>query len=309
VPIIAAPYDPPAAAVVASPWTSFAAMTWTAPNGDMWDLKGAPWSPSGVVLQRGARGLGMPPSDRFTTKSPAIAGSRSRGYRTDEREVIWPLKVFQDGGSTEWMRYDRAFWSTMAPDRTGVWTVTHPDGQTRSLTLRFVNDGNDTAPVDPMLVGWALYGITLVAEQPYWEGTPLVRSWKASAPVSFFGAGAPSFYISSGSTFSTATIDNPGDVEMWPQWVLSGPITSAAVGVNGHIVQYAVAIPDGQYRIIDTRPDHLTIVDQAGADRLADLGQAEFAPVPAGASVPLDISVVGAGTVTMIANPLYQRAW
>lgn len=308
-PILAAPYTPPALPPVVS-WDGFAGMTWTGFNGDQWDLKGSAVSPSGVTLQRGARGLHFPQVNRYSSSSPAVAGSRTRGHHTGDRDVFWPLKVFRDGGSQAWMEYDRRFWATMAPDKPGVWTVIHPDGQARSLTCTAQHDGDGSFAIDPLLVGWALYGLNLVAEQPYWEGSPIVRTWKASPPVDFFDpAGSPPFHISSGSTFATAVIDNPGDVEAYPVWVLTGPTTSVAVGVDGHVVEYEVAIPEGQTRTIDTRPDRLTVVDQDGVDRIDDLGAAEFVAVPAGASVALDVAVAGTGMVEATIRPLFYRAW
>jgi hypothetical protein len=199
----------------------------------------------------------------------------------------------------------------MAPDKPGVWTVTHPDGQTRTLTCTAAHDGGHAYSWDPSRIGWAAYGQGLLAEQPYWAGAPIERSWKASEPVDFFGPTGfgPPFYISSGSTFASAEVDNPGNVEAYPAWTLTGPSTTASVGVDGHVVEYAAPIPDGETRIIDTRPDRLTVVDQDGNDRIDDLGGAEFVPVPAGASVALDIAVAGAGMVTMALTPLFHRAW
>jgi len=224
--------------------------------------------------------------------------------------VYWQVQVYNGGGSQAWIEYDRAFWKTLQPGKPGTWTVVHPDGTARTLVCTAQHGGDRSSPWDASRIGWATYPQTLIARQPYWAGEPVVRTWRASPVVNFLDPlGSPPFHISSGSAFVGAVIDNPGDVETYPLWTLTGPITSASIGVNGRVFVYNVAIPDGQTRTIDTRPDKLTVVDQAGADKLADLGQAEFVPVPAGISVPLTLSVVGTGMVSMSLTPYYHRAW
>ena len=283
---------------------------WTGWDGSEWDLSGLG---SGVSLGSGVRGLTMPPVQRFSTDSPGVAGSRWRGFRTQEREVFWPLRVYHEAKSQEWIEYDRALWATMHPARTGVWTVTHPDGSSRSLTLRCVDDGSHAFDTDPALLGWARYAVTLVAEQPYWEGEPLTRSWKTVDPKPFFGGvvggKGPTFYISSGSTLGNATMDNPGDVDAWPVWTIYGPTSSVSVGVGGKLVTVPFAIADGDSLTIDTRPSAQTAFTAAGVEMTSQLSAFNFAPVPSGQSVPLSLSMVGNGVVQAALTPLHLRAW
>ena len=307
-PILASPFQVVAPLDVAASWPGISAMTWTGWDGSEWDLLGS----NGVALTAGARGMSMPPVDRFTSTSPALAGSRWRGSRTLEREVFWPLFVYNDGGSQAWVEHDRAFWRTMDPTRPGLWSVTHPDGTIRTLVCRFVDDGDGVFDRDPSAAGWAVYGVTLVAEQPYWQGTPVTQTWKTVSPVSFFGAGSggPPFTISPGSSLAKASINNPGDVDAYPLYTITGPVDSVSVGYAGNVVQLG-AIADGQTRIVDTRPDRLTVKDQNGVDRWSELGaSANFdAPLPPGNPISLSLAMVGAGTVTASIIPLYYRAW
>ena len=305
-PILAAPsFVPPAPGRLVAQGSSH---TWTGWDGSVWDLSG--WD-SGVSLGAGVRGLTMPPVQRFTSDSPGVHGSRWRGSRTQEREVFWPLRVFHAAGSQDWLDYDAAFWRTMHPDHTGVWTVTQPNGVARSLRLRCLDDGQQSFDTDPALLGWARYGVTLVAEQPYWEAEPLVRSWKLTAPVPFLGPNGlgPPFYISQGSTMSKATIDNPGDIDAWPVWTIYGPTDTVTVGVNGRTVSVPFSIPAGGLITIDTRPTAQTALDGMGVEFTAQLGSFNFAPVPAGRSVPLSLSMVGNGYVEASLTPLHLRAW
>lgn len=303
---------------------------WVGWDGTVWNLVD---EASGVLLTPGVRGLSMPPVRRYTSVSPAVPGSRWRGQVALEREVFWPLFVYSNAGSQAWVEYDRAFWRTMHPEKTGVWRVTSPDGGTRTLRLRFVNDGDPSWDRDPVMAGWATYGITLVAEQPFWEGQLSTRTWAASAPVDFFGDGtAPAFHITSGSTLAGATMANPGDVDAYPVWAIRGATTSVSVGVGGRVIEVPFAVAADRLLVIDPRPTAQTAVEvdapassvapgsaewgawleehlPAGTDRTADLGEVDFAPIPPGAAADLSLTMVGTGMVTASLTPLYNRTW
>lgn len=322
--VYGAPYAPP---VPAAPAWSGVQMTWTA-KGTVWPLTDPQ---TGLCLLSQVRGLGAPKFTRYSVSSPATPGSSFRGVSVADRDVFWPLHIWNDESSLEWMDRDSAFWSTMDPYDTGVWTVFLPDGDTRSLRLRFVDDSDHASEVDPVSKGWDTYGINLVAEQPFWEGSPVVRSWKADTPQPFFDPTGPQLVnISSGHTLSTATITNPGDVESFPKWFIDGPASAGTVGVDGVTVSIPFAVASGSCLVIDSDPDVIgaTMYDvtTSGAtvkpssrvvgvdlinpvDRTTDLGEADFAAVPAGSSVPLSLSVTGGGTIEVSLPTRYRRAW
>lgn len=306
-----------------------------------WAAKGLEFSltdrRTGIHLMPGVRGLGSTTTERHSSASPAVAGSRYEGTSTLDREAHWPLRIWHNGGSIDWMERDRAFWATMDPEDTGVWTVTHPDGKHRSLRLRFVSDGDHARDRNPLRLGWDTYGITLVAEQPFWEGDPVVKSWKNRTYAPFFEPTGPQIVnIAAGSDASTATIDNPGDVESYATWFLDGAMTAAAVGVNGVVVDVPFAIATGECLVIDSDPELVgaTMYQISAAqlalpaeqrkkpsarvigvdlinplDMSAALGEADFAPIPAGASVPLTLTITGAGAVEALLPTRYRRPW
>jgi hypothetical protein len=225
------------------------------------------------------------------------------------REVFWPVKVWSDAGSREWVERDRAFWRTLQPSRTGVWTVTHPDGAKRSLTLRVAGDGDPSFDTIPSLRGWAKYGITLVADQPYWEGEPVMRTWAQANQQPFMPATAGAGYtISSGSPLETATITNPGDVETFLRWEVAGPCTSVTVGVNGATIIAPVTLDAGEVMVIDTDPE-VQAAYVGDTDVTIQLTKAEFAPIPSGESVELSLFMTGTGTIQAELTPLFERAW
>jgi hypothetical protein len=219
----------------------------------------------------------------------------------------------------------------MDPSDTGVWTVTHPDGASRSLRLRFRSDGDKASNLDPMLVGWDSYGITLVAEQPFWTGEAVVKSFAPPpVPLPFFDPTGPQI-VNIGSSYSVenATIDNPGDVASYPRWYVDGETTHASMGVGETIVNVPFTVPAGSCLVVDSDPDLIgatlyeITVDAPSkpseriigkhlispVDKTAALGEADFAPIPAGEQVPLSLTLTGTGVVEVQLPTLYRRPW
>lgn len=297
---------------VVAEWPGLLGMSWTGWNGVRFELL-ALGSP--VRAAPGVRGLTSPEYQLWSSASPAIAGQSHRGSRVLPRECLLPVWVLSDAGSLDWVDVDQRFASTLHPDRPGVWEVIHPDGMTRRLSCRVVADGAGALTLDPTASGWLGYQLELVADQPHWEGAPVVRQWSNAASVNFFGgtpAGSgPPLVIGAGSTISGATITNPGDVDAYPIWQIDGPWTTVTVGTAGRTATLNATVTAGHSRIIDTRPDRLTVVDQAGVDRISELTATSdlLAPIPAGAEVPLSLSMTGTGAVTASITPLYRRAW
>lgn len=305
--VFLAPAGPPpvASAQVAapSPWYGLG-HRWLGWDDSVWDL--SDWRSGAFLTGGGVRGLTMPEFARHTSRSASIPGARYRGHVEGEREAFWPLYLYADDGSQAWVERDRAFWRTLQPGRTGQWEVRHPDGGSRRLRLRLVDDGQHAWVRDPVKFGWALYGITLVAEQPFWEGDPVVRSWA--------GAGEPGNFpwtIARGNTLASASMPNPGDVDAWPVWTVHGPVTSVTVGVGGRLITAPIELAEGEWLRIDPRPGPRgkSAYDSSGARRTPELTVREFEPVPPGESVPLSLAMTGTGRVEASLTPLWYRAW
>lgn len=302
-------------------------MTWTA--------KGVTWSltdrAAGIFLKPGVRGLGTVTTERHAASSPAVPGSRHEGTSVLDREVFWPLRIYSRDGSIEWMLRDRAFWQGMDPDDTGVWEITRPDGAKRSLKLRFRDDGDHARRKNPLKLGWDDYNITLTAEQPYWVGEPVVNAFSPPPPPQpFWPDDGNLVNISSSYSVETATIDNPGDVESFPRWYIDGNTPTASVGVDGVVVTVPFTVPYGQCLVIESDPENIgatlydITVEGMGlkpservfgvhlinpVDKTKQLGENDFAPIPAGKAVPLSLTLTGTGVVECLLPTLYRRPW
>lgn len=281
---------------------------WLGWDGSSFDLSNR-WSPV-FLTDAGVEGLNMPPHQAWTGSSPAVHGQYYRGHVVEPRPVFWPLHVYSDSSSAEFVEADRALWRSLQPGRHGRWAVTTERSGTRSLSCRFVDDGGHAYTVDPVQRGWASYGVSLVADVPFWEGSPVRRVWAQSDALNFFGgaARAPLFNISSGSQLGSARITNDGDLEAWPVWTVTGPCSSVTVGVDGRTVQWNVALGEGDILVVDTDPT-VQVAWLNGVDVTALLGSADFAPIPAGADRQLSLTMAGTGSVEATITPRYFRAW
>lgn len=282
---------------------------WHGWDGSVWNISDPE---HGIILTNaGLEGYGPPPVEDYTQTAPGVHGSRLRGYRVEDRPVFWPIMLFHDGSSVDWMERDRALWNTFLPGRYGTWEITHPGTNTvRRLRCRYVGKGG-AFPLDPVFAGWAEYGIELVADdQPFWTGDPVGRTFVTEPPADFFNDGAaPVFRISSGSSAATARVTNPGNVESWPTWRIEGPTTTVRAGVGGLRVEVPFELLAGQTLTIDTDPTRQTATRETGEDVTHLLGDAEFAAIPPGADVQLDLEIIGTGSVRAEFVPRYMRAW
>lgn len=298
------PYIPPAPRVNLWPGAS---MTWTGWDGSVWDLTG-PRNGSGVALMEGVRGLDMPEVTHRESESEAREGTRWLSSHTNKREVYWPLTVFNDKSSAEWVAYNRAFRRTMHPKKPGLWAVRAPDNSVRSLICRFASDGGQGATHSPGLFGWMNFGYTLQAEQPYWTGTPVSRSWIAGTDdLPFMGTyGGPPFYISPAATLDTATIPNEGDEPAFVTWTLDGPIDAGVLlGVGDALMGYPDALGVGDRLVINTRDVSARLNGTRVSQKLDPRAPL---PVEPDAEAPLSIAAAGGGKITATLTPLYFTA-
>lgn len=257
-------------------------------------------------------------------------GSRHRGTSTKDRDVFWPIYLYSDNGSAEFMERQRAFWRSLDPDLEGTWTAALPDGGRRTLGLRLIG-ADDDLQHDHIQRGWAAYGINLLADDPYWLGETVTRSWSqgdardyypTSADMATYGYPAGTInYLSPGGALGSAKFTNDGDVPTYPVWTVIGPTTAVSFGVGGADIVVPFTIPAGYAVQIDTDPVNGQVLwygqwdANAKAitnpvDRTPELSQqSAFVAIPRGQDRPLTIQMTGTGTVIAEVRNKYRQAW
>ncbi|WP_244516728.1 phage tail family protein [Arthrobacter alpinus] len=210
----------------------------------------------------------------------------------------------------------------------GTWTIHLPGGARRTLDLRLVSS-EDNLLFDSIKRGWAKYGITLLADRPYWLGETVKKSWgqedlrnydvSLQDRIDYGYASNVINYLSAGSTLGSAAVSNDGDIPTFPAWTAVGPTTSVSFGVDGSRIKVPFGIPEGYAVQIDTDPvngqvlwygpwDGSKIADPV--DRTSELDPtSKFVAIPRGQDRKLSIVMTGTGTVLAEVQNKYRRAW
>jgi hypothetical protein len=306
------PVEPPPDPPVMANWQGLTA-TWTGYDGSRWDISDPG---SGVfITDAGIRGLHMPEITPYASQSPLLHGSRFKGYRIEPRELFLPTFLYSDVSSADWLDRNEAFWRTMHPGQTGLLRITRPDGKSRGLVCRYRNSGDWADEKGAVAGGWALYPITVVAEQPLWMGEPDTRSWEQTPDLDIFPDDDTDdyvLYIASPAQLDTAKMSNPGDEPVRPIWSVYGPFDSVTVGVEGRTITVG-PLDAGEARIIDTRPEFLAMYDKNGNEVTDELSEdSQFASIPPGEAVLLSLEMTGGDVgayVEASVTPLYHRAY
>ena len=245
----------------------------------------------------------------LTSSSRAVPGHRLRGTRPRARSVVWPLLVYGDTQES-WFVADKGFWHSISPDQAGTWRVS-VGAQVRELRLTAMFSSDDEYESDPYYNGWAKYVCEMEAQQPYWTGQTVIRTFEIgpTSPVDFFdAAGSPPFHITPGSTFSTATITNPGDVPAYPVWTAVGPLDDIQLGVGTVTIDVPFNLATDEVLRIDTDPRNQPATLD-GDDVTATLGFQPLAPVDPGEDRALTVVATETGTITCEIVPLFYRAF
>lgn len=210
-----APTSPPAQ----FPEVGLAVATYTDPSGTSWPLTDPQrgW----FTLADGVTGLGAAPVTVTTDPHPR-GGVRVRHVQPESRSIVWPLHVYGAGQAeflARWRSLARAFTDTsrLGP---GVLEIARPDGTRRQIGV-YYQEGFEGQ-------GQTGYGttadtaiLTLLCEDPYWvDPAPAAVHREHGVGEDFF---APFPSVSSSQVLGATTVTNPGDVVVWPTWVITGP--------------------------------------------------------------------------------------
>jgi hypothetical protein len=283
--------------------------TWLGPVGNLIELSN---TDAGVWLtDGGVEGLGVAKTKAFVRQTPALAGQRFTGFSAEPRDVFWPIAI--DSSVDGWKANQARLWGSLVPGEYGVWTVTL-DGVSRTLECRFSGDGGVPYTGDPSVKGLESAGISLVADDPWWKGPQFLAQFQPVEDVRPFFAVTSDrvFNLMSSSTVASATVANSGDVEAWPKYTITGPVSEFSATISGGIVSSVTNVVDGAVLVIDTDPTvQRAVLTVAGVASTVtrDLVGVDWRPVPAGGEVSLDVTLQGTGSLVVSFLPRFYRAW
>jgi hypothetical protein len=228
-PIITAPITTPPEPVpgtpVLLPEIGYATATYIDPSGQTWPLtdRAGGW----FTLADGVSGLGAAEYELSTDPHPR-GGARLRHAQPQPRTIVWPLFVHgSDHGEflSRWRALAAAFTRTLrrAPDGTrtpGILEIARPDGTRRQIEV-YYQGGFEGQSKQGYYRDTDSAVISLWCEDPYWvDPTPLTITREASTPGDFLD---PFPSVSSSQVLGETVVHNPGDVMVWPEWLITGP--------------------------------------------------------------------------------------
>jgi hypothetical protein len=221
-PVVAPEVPPETAPPVEVPGVGYATITYVDPTGTRWPMTDL--SRDWYALADGVSGLGAAPYTLTSDPHPR-GGARLRHVQAQPRTVVWPVLVkgrdhvaFQDN----WRALARAFTRTLR-EGPGLLEVALPDGRVRQLEVHYA-DGWDGRGQAATGITWDSAVVTLWCEDPYWVSTePVIVHRETGTQVDYL---VPYPSVSSSQVLGETTVTNPGDVDVWPTWVITGPASA-----------------------------------------------------------------------------------
>lgn len=298
------------------PDVGFCVATWYAPDGDVWPLTDT--SSNMFTQSEGVTGLGAA-GITITTDPRPRGGVRVRHVQPNERVITWSLYVRGDT-HTEfialWRAVTSAFTSTsrLGP---GTLEIARPDGTTRQVQA-YYQDGMDPSGKQGYGITSDFCVISLLCEDPYWRDAAPVRVHRAAAVGADFQSPYPS--VSSSQVLGSTTLVNPGDVEAWPSWEVTGPASSFTATLLATAEAFtldpsapAVAhgnLLAGQYVTVDTDPPRVRYMDGSNwTGALSWPGAALWAVPPGVSAATFALGGSSAGSaVDLSFYPRYESA-
>lgn len=290
---------------------------WTGWDGSEWDLRNGP----GIYLtDAGVSGLLELEAEIFTRTSSLIDGQEVTGWKANPREIVLPIDISSEVSAEDWYSRQTAFNRTLRPDRNGTLTITDPIGAQRTIQAHLDGSVGGSLPVDPTLDMGLTTVVNLIADDPWYKGPAVVQPFldASNVPRQFYGGEAvkkagPPFYLGTGIVTGDTTIENVGDYDFWPIWILHGPFDGLFIDVTGQQIISARTVDADQRLEIDTRQGEKVawLYDETDGTRINAtdyLTTADFARVVDGAQVPVTIRLTGTGTAAVAFQPRYFRA-
>ncbi|WP_320784203.1 phage tail domain-containing protein [Streptomyces sp. CRN 30] len=204
------------------PEVGYASVTYVDPTGRRWPMTdlNADW----YTLADGVSGLGAATYTRTSDPHPR-GGARLRHVQPQDRTIVWPLLVKgadHVAFTANWRALARAFTRTLR-EGPGWLEVARPDGTARRLAV-YYDGGYDGRGQAATGITWDSAALTLWCEDPYWLDVVAQTVHREQGTGQDYLEPYPT--VSSSQVLGATRVMNPGDVSMWPTWVITGPASA-----------------------------------------------------------------------------------
>jgi phage-related protein len=223
--------------------------------------------PFDTVLN-GMNGRFMPPIAFTEEEMPFLHGSRLRNIKVKPRDVDIPIHL-KDASEIEIRNMIRTCLRLFNPLKgDGKIRVLAPDGSQRELNCRYLQGLEGKEDKDSKGLAWMNFVLVFHAFDPFWyDSSTQVQTFKINeSPGSFFPI-LP-LRLASSTVFADITINNTGDVEAWPEWIIMGPGDGIVLSnlSTGESTGLNLSIGIGETVTINTRPLQKTITKDDGTN-------------------------------------------
>lgn len=281
------------------------------------------WSDDAWIARVGLTGIDIPTREIIRQRVPGLPGSRLVEIRDDEREVfvpVWTRALDRDYRTNlaqlarvRGMLDYRA--GTYADDDGTFDLVAHSSNGRRSLRCTYVDGLEGDYSSGAAYSTWRIFGLRLLAVDPYWHGQP----W--STPVVALPAPAPFLSNDPADAFPRALgasvalganmpVTVGGDVPSPAVIEITGPATSTHITSPQGLDITIGAITGGHTLLIDTGRRRRVLLDGSPAWTL--LGDSpQWRALPPG-EASISVQVTGADTDTrarVYGDSLWETAW
>lgn len=244
--------------------------TWTDPTGTVWPLSDTSDDGPGWFTTNGPAGWNATTYE-IITDPLARGGTQVRHVAGKSAILTWPIYVWGDS-HLQWVQRHRtlrrAFIMTLHRGINGILRVERPDQSAREIECLY-QAGLEGQAGEGWL--WSKDAISLYCPDGYWRGTEEISVTHAYSPGLDYQSPYPQ--VSPGLTLGETQIDNPGDVDAWPTWTITGPM-SAMTATNltlGLEFSLTYGLAAGEQITIVTGSDRPSVRGPAGQNLVNSL--------------------------------------
>jgi phage-related protein len=226
-------------------------------------------------VMKGMKGRFMPPISFVEDEVPFQPGSRIRNVKIKPKDIDIPLYI-QASSEIELRQKIRECLRMFNPlNGDGKLKVVSPDESQREIFCRYSTGLEGSESKDEKGNLWQIVLLVFRAFDPYWYDTITnVQNFTTGQPATFF----PIFplRLSSSTVFADISVDNTGDLETWPEWIITGPGENIFLRnlTTGETINLATSIGVGETITIDTKPGKKTVKKNDGTNLFSYLSNA-----------------------------------
>ncbi|TWE06398.1 tail protein [Neobacillus bataviensis] len=225
-----------------------------------------PLSDNNFKVLSGMNGRFMPPVSIVEEEVPFQAGTRKRHVKISARDVDIPLFIQADS-EIELRQLIRRTLKIINPFKGGKLKSIAVDGSQRELYCQYIAGMEGAEGKDNKGFWWQKAVLVFHAFDPYWyDSNTIVETFSIGETATFF----PFFpmRLSSSSVFADTTINNTGDIETYPEWIINGAGADIILRnlTTGEVTNIKTSLEAGESITIDTRPFHKTVTKSDGTN-------------------------------------------